>query len=52
MILILKLFVKDYERKTINYSVLLTFIAIINLYAIAKLIKSSLESTTEANKVV
>ncbi len=41
----------NYETKIINYSILLTFIGIVNLYSIAKMIKTSLESAAEANKI-
>lgn len=48
---ILLIWLQDYDKKTINYSLLLTFMAIINLYSIAKMIKSCVEAPAEANKV-
>lgn len=42
---------KDYDTKTVNYSILLTVVAIINLYSIAKMVRRCVASPTEANKV-
>lgn len=42
---------RDLEKKTINYSVLLTFVAIIHLYSIAKMIKLCLDSPTKASQI-
>lgn len=41
----------DREKKTINYSILLTFLAIINLYAIAKMIKQCIDTPTKATQL-
>lgn len=42
----------DYDRKTINYSILLILVAITNLYFIAKMIRTCAGSPAQANKVV
>lgn len=41
----------DYDRKTINYSILLILVAITNLYFIAKMIRTCAGSPAQANKV-
>jgi len=41
----------DYDRKTINYSILLILVAITNLYFIAKMIRTCAGSPAQANKI-
>jgi len=41
----------DYDRKSIHYSVLLIMLALVNLYFIAKMIKTCGSSPAQANKI-
>lgn len=40
----------DYEKKTVNYSIFLTLLAIVNIYSVAKMVRKALEGGNEANK--
>jgi len=42
---------EDTDRKTINYSIILTFLAIINLYGVAKMIKQCIDSPSKASQL-